>query len=360
MDAKVPLSWFFLLVALLFLLFVNINGSEAKVKVGVYELKRGNFSVKLTNYGAVVQSVILPDKFGKLDDVVLGFDSVKGYKKDTTYFGAIVGRVANRIGKAQFTLNGTKYKLVANEGKNMLHGGPKGYSDVIWTVESYKADSHVTFTYHSFDGEEGFPGDLSVSVTYRLIQTNKLAVIMEAQPLNKATPVNLAQHTYWNLGGQASGNILSHSLQLFGSKITPVDAQLIPTGEIIPIKGTPYDFLEPQQIGSRLNELSNGYDINYVLDSESHFHLKKAAVVNDSKSGRRLELWTNQPGLQFYSGNLLHNVKGKGGYKYLQHAAICLETQGFPDSVNNPNFPSQIVNPGQTYKHVMVYRFTAH
>jgi aldose 1-epimerase len=197
-------------------------------------------------------------------------------------------------------------------------------------------------------------------VTYELIQKNKLAVIMGAKALNKATPVNLAQHTYWNLGGQASGNILSHSLQLFGSKITSVDDQLIPTGKIDPVKGTPYDFLEPRQIGSRLKELSNGYDINYVLDSGSPLHLKKAAVVHESKSGRKMELWTNKPGVQFYTGNLLHNLKGKGGFVYSQHAALCLETQGFPDSVNHPNFPSQIVNPGQIYKHIMVYRFTAH
>ncbi|KAK9278373.1 hypothetical protein L1049_027938 [Liquidambar formosana] len=295
----------------------------------------------------------------ELDDVVLGFESIKQYTNDSTYFGAIVGRVANRIGGAHFTLDGTNYKLVANEGKNMLHGGHRGFSDVIWTVKSYKKDSHITFSYDSFDGEQGFPGDLSVNVSYMLIETNKLAVKMEAKPLNKATPVNLALHAYWNLGGHNSGDIFSHNVQLFASKITPVNDQLIPTGEILPVKGTPYDFLQPHEIGSRFNQLPNGYDINYVLDNGGSKHLKKAAVVHESKSGRMLELWTSAPGVQFYTSNKLGNVKGKGGFVYSNHAAFCLETQGFPDSVNHPNFPSQIVNPGETYEHVMLFRFTA-
>jgi aldose 1-epimerase len=190
-------------------------------------------------------------------------------------------------------------------------------------------------------------------------QTNKLVVSMTAKPLNKATPVNLAQHTYWNLRGHTSGDILSHNLQLFGSQITPVDDQLIPTGKIVPVKGTAYDFLEPHPIGSKINELSDGYDINYVLDNSSSEHFRKAAVVHDSVSGRKLELWTSAPGLQFYTSNMFDNLKGKDGFVYKRHAGLALETQGFPDSVNHPNFPSQIVNPGETYKHFMVYRFTA-
>lgn len=182
---------------------------------------------------------------------------------------------------------------------------------------------------------------------------------MEAKAHNKATPVNLAHHTYWNLRGQNSGDILSHTIQLFGSKVTPVNDQLIPTGEIVPVKGTPYDFLEPQEIGSKINGLPDGYDINYVLDPSSPNHLSKAAVLHDSVSGRKLELWTNKPGLQFYTSNMLDNVQGKGGFVYRKHAAVCLETQGFPDAVNHPNFPSQIVKPGEAYLHVMLYRFTA-
>ncbi|CAB4311362.1 unnamed protein product [Prunus armeniaca] len=320
---------------------------SAHTEVGIYELKKGDFSVKLTNYGATVLSVVLPDKNGKLDDVVLGFESLKDYSNDSVYFGAIVGRVANRIGSAQFSL------MV------FTTSGLKGFSDVVWTVKSYIEDSHITFTYNSLDGEQGFPGDLVVSVTYMLVETNKLAIKMEAKALNKATPVNLAHHTYWNLRGHNSGDILSHHLQLFGSNITPVNDQLIPTGETAPVKGTPYDFLEPQEIGSKINELPDGYDINYVLDPSSYKHLRKAVVLRDSVSGRKLELWTNMPGLQFYTSNKLDNVKGKDGFVYKKHAAVCLETQGFPDAVNHPNFPSQVVKPGETYLHVMVYRFTA-
>ncbi|KAI8528919.1 hypothetical protein RHMOL_Rhmol12G0185400 [Rhododendron molle] len=324
------------------------NGAEKEEAVGVYELKRGDFTVKLTNFGATVLSVLLPDKNGKLDDVALGFETIDEYKNDKTYFGNIVGRVANRIQGAQFTLNGTHYQLVPNEGDNMLHGGPKGFSEVVWKVKTHKADSHVTFTYQSFDGEQGFPGDLDVTVTYMLIETNKLGIKMEAKALNKATPVNLASHTYWNLGGHGSGDVLSHNLTLFASDITPVDDELLPTGEITSVEGTAYDFRRSRPIGSMFNELTDGYDINYVV-----------AVVEESKSGRMMELWSNKPGVQFYTSNNLGPLKGKNGITYSNYAGLCLETQGFPDSVNHPNFPSQIVNPGETYKHVMVYRFTA-
>ncbi|XP_065877101.1 uncharacterized protein [Euphorbia lathyris] len=336
--------------------------ADQKEEVGIYELIRGNKSFSFTNFGASMLSAILPDKHGKLADVVLGFPSVESYKNDTTYFGNIVGRVANRIGKAEFKFDGTLYKLVPNDGKNMLHGGPKGYSEVIWKVLSYNKYSHVTFTYHSFDGEEGFPGAVSVEVTYMLMRRNMLGVKMVAKPKNKATPVNLALHTYWNLGGHNSCNILNHTIQIFGSKITPVDndKDLIPTGDIVSVNDTPYDFLQPRQIGSKINEVDGGYDINYVLDDPtSGRHFKKVAVVKESVSGRKLELRTDKPGVQFYTGNMLDNVEGKDGSVYSKHAGFCLETQGFPDAVNHPNFPSQIVFPGQIYRHFMVYRFTA-
>ncbi|WRX18093.1 Aldose 1-/Glucose-6-phosphate 1-epimerase - like 4 [Theobroma cacao] len=342
-----------------FLVLALLCVCEAQYEeIGVYELKKGDFFANFTNYGAVMLSLVLPDKTGKLDDIVLGYDSVEDYKNDTTYFGAIVGRVANRIKGAEFTINGVSYKLVANEGKNTLHGGSKGFADVIWHVRNYKQDSHVTFTYYSFDGEQGFPGNLQVSVTYMIIGTNKLGVKMEAKPLNKATPVNLALHTYWNLGGHSSGDILSHTLQLFGSSITPVDDELIPTGKIDPVQGTPYDFLQPHEIGSMLDQLPHGYDVNYVLDKSSPQHLRKVAVVHESKSGRKMELWTNKPGVQVYTSNMLKSEKGKDGFVYSTYAGLCLETQGFPDSVNHPNFPSQIVNPGETCKHFMIFRFT--
>lgn len=353
--AKNSLCFLVLIIALA----IGRNVCEAEEEIGFYELKKGNFTVKITNYGATVLSVIVPDKHGKLDDIVLGFPSIDGYKNDSTYFGALVGRVANRIGGAQFALNGKKYQLPANDHGNTLHGGSKGFSDVIWTVNRYVKDSHITLSYDSYDGEQGFPGQVSVFVTYRFIGTNKLAINMQAKPINKATPINLASHTYWNLGGHNSGDILSHKIQLFGSHVTPVNDKLIPTSEISAVNGTAYDFLKPREIGSKINELSGGYDINYVIDQTGEGkHLLKVAVVQDRKSGRNLELWSNQPGLQFYTSNMLDNVVGKGGFVYKKYAALCLETQGFPDSVNHPNFPSQIVNPGEVYKHIMVYRFT--
>lgn len=341
------------------------RGTGQEDKIGVYELNKGNFSIKLTNYGATVMSVILPDKYGKLEDVVLGYETVKEYVNDTTYFGAIVGRVANRIGGAQFTYDGIHYKLVPNEGKNMLHGGPKGFSRVIWKVHKHHNEGRfpfITFSYYSVDGEEGFPGDLKVKVTYKVVRDDQLLIAMRAKPLSKATPVNLAQHTYWNLGGHNSGNILGNEVQIFGSHITPVDEHLIPTGKFAPVKGTPYDFLKPHTVGSRINELSGGYDINYVLDhvakSKTRASLNPVAIVQDKKSGRVMELWTNKPGVQFYTSNMLYNVTGKGGYVYGPHAALCLETQGFPDAVNHPSFPSVIVKPGEVYEHFMLFKFS--
>lgn len=341
-----------------------INGYQEEEKIGVYELKQGDISLKLTNYGARIISLFLPDKNGKLDDVVLGYDSAQDYKNDTSYFGATVGRVANRIAGAQFTLNGTRYKLVPNEGKNMLHGGPKGFSKVVWKVKKYKPDSrspHIIFIYHSLDGDQGFPGNLRVAVGYTLIG-NKLSITMKAKAKNKATPVNLAQHAYWNLAGQNSGDILSQELQLFASHYTPVDNQLIPTGKIVSVKGTPYDFLKPYTIGSRIKQLANGYDINYAIDGsekKKKTMMKKVAIVKDKKSGRAFELFSNQPGVQFYTSNSL-TQKGKGGFVYKPHAALCLETQGFPDAVNHPNFPSQIVNPGESYNHYMLFKFSVY
>ncbi|XP_074321002.1 uncharacterized protein LOC141657615 [Silene latifolia] len=335
------------------------NGEQS---IGVYELKKSNLSIKLTNYGATVISLILPDKHGKLADVVLGYEKVKEYLNDTTYFGAIVGRVANRIGGAQFTYNGVRYKLVPNEGKNILHGGPKGFSRVIWKVDKYSPEGHspsVTFSYQSFDGEEGFPGNLKVKVTYTIVKENELSIQMSAKPSNKATPVNLASHTYWNLGGHNSGNILKHEVQIFASHITPVDNQLIPTGKFEAVKGTPFDFLKPHTVGSRINKLSGGYDINYVLDvTKTKAVLNQVAIVKEKKSGRVMKLWTNKPGVQFYTSNTLSNVTGKGGYVYGNHAALCLETQGFPDAVNHPNFPSVMVTPGESYEHVMRFKFS--
>ncbi|KAF6168460.1 hypothetical protein GIB67_005012 [Kingdonia uniflora] len=357
-------TFFSFSVCLVFLALVCVDVSNAEHKSDepkVYEISKGNFSLKVTNLGATILSVILPDKQGKLADVVLGHESLDTYKNNTPYFGALVGRVANRIGGAKFTLNGTTYKLDANEGKNILHGGHKGFNRKFWKVRKHKKEGHapyIIFTYLSADGEEGFPGSLAVTVSYMLLEDYKLSVVMTARAVNKATPVNLAQHSYWNLGGHNSGDILSNTLQLFASHITPTDESLIPTGKIVPVKGTPYDFLESKTVGSRINKLPNLYDINYVIDGPQGVKMNKAAVVHDSKSGRVLELWTNKPGVQFYTANYVNDVKGKGGYTYMPHAALCLETQGFPDAVNHPNFPSVIVNPGKPYKHLMLYKFS--
>ncbi|KAJ6734677.1 ALDOSE-1-EPIMERASE [Salix purpurea] len=355
--AKLSVSWCFSLLQIFGFLAI---GSSAREEIGIYELKQGNLSVKLTNYGAHIISLVVPDKHGKLGDVLLGYDTIEEYKNDSSSFGATVGRVGNRISGAQFTLNGTLYKLIANDGKNTLHGGPKGFSKVVWTVKKYSPEGqtpHVVFAYHSFDGEQGFPGDLRAIVVYKLLGDNKMSITMKAKALNKATPVNLINHAYWNLGGHDSGDILSEEIQIFGSHYTPVDAQLIPTGKVVTVKGTPYDFLRPRTVGSMFSKLAAGYDINYALDGSDEQKLKKAAIVHDKKSGRVMEISTNQPGVQFYTSNTLYQ-KGKGGFTYKPHAALCLETQGFPDSVNHPSFPSQIVNPGESYKHYMLFKFS--
>ncbi|XP_027162728.1 aldose 1-epimerase-like [Coffea eugenioides] len=353
----------FLLCLILATIFVVVvNGSESEV--GIYELKKGDFSLKVTNFGARIISLVLPDKNGKPTDVVLGYDSVKEYLNDTQYFGAIVGRVVNRIGGAQFTLNGVHYKLDANEKPNMLHGGRKGFSLLTWKVEKYvkdKANPFIVLSYYSPDGEEGFPGNLLVRVTYALLEPYKLSVIMEAEALNKATPVNLAQHSYWNLGGHNSGDVLSDKVQIFGLHYTPANKQLIPTGEILPVKGTPYDFLKPHKIQSQMKGLPSGgtpsgYNVNYALDEGKDHKLKLAAIAYSKKTGIGMMISTSAPGLQFYTANYL-NVTGKGGYVYQSHAAYCFETQGFPDAVNHPNFPSTIVNPGDLYVHNMLVEF---
>ncbi|ONK65236.1 uncharacterized protein A4U43_C07F35070 [Asparagus officinalis] len=323
--------------------------------VGIYELKKGDFSVKVTNWGATIISVIVPDARGNLDDIVLGYDGIGPYINDTTYFGALVGRVANRISGSRFTINGTAYRLYPNDGRNSIHGGHRGFSKVIWTVKE-KVDGeypYITLCLHSFDGEQGFPGDLDVFVTYRVEANYTLSVSMQAMPLNKPTPVNLAQHSYWNLNGHNSTTtILSHIIQIFASHITPVDETLIPTGEIAPITNTSFDFLQPKPV-------TRGYDINYVLDSVIDAKgMRKVSVVEDDISGRVMELWSNQAGVQFYTGSFLEGVKGKNGAVYGNYGGLCLETQGFPDAVNHAEFPDQVVRVGEVYEHYMVYKFS--
>ncbi|VVB14550.1 unnamed protein product [Arabis nemorensis] len=296
----------------------------------------------------------------KSGDIVLGYDSIKSYKTDKVYFGATVGRVANRIGKAQFKLNGKEYKTSANDGKNTLHGGKKGFGDVVWAVTKHQYDGkkpHIVFTYTSPDGDQGFPGELNVTVTYKLVKNNELSVVMEAKPKDKATPVNLAHHSYWNLGGHNAGDIFSEEIQILGSSYTPVDGELIPTGQISPVKGTPYDFLQLRPIKDNMKDLKTGYDINYCLDGKAE-KMRKIVELVDKKSGRKMELSGNQPGLQFYTGGMLKDIKGKNGTVYKAFAGLCLETQSYPDALNHPKFPSQIVEPGKKYKHTMLFKFS--
>jgi len=359
-----------LLLALLGLAVLAAAGganAAGRKTVGVYELRKGDFSVRVTNWGATLTSVVLPDSKGNLADVVLGYDTIAEYVNGSAYFGALVGRVANRVADARFVLDGKVYHLYRNDGKNALHGGRRGFSKVIWTVKEYVGggDSpYITLYYHSFDGEEGFPGDLDVYVTYRLSGPYELSLRMNATARSKATPVNLASHAYWNLGGHGSGDVLGHTVQLLASRYTPVDGSLIPTGAVAPVAGTPYDLRTPIRLGARLREVYGGkagvygFDTNFAVDGDAGALRKVAVVQAGGASGRALELWADQPGVQFYTGNFLSDVKGKGGAVYGPHAALCLETQGFPDAVNHPNFPSQIVRPGQVYRHLMVFKFS--
>jgi aldose 1-epimerase len=322
--------------------------------------------VKAITYGGIIQSLRVPDRAGRAADIVLGFDSLDGYLKNDPYFGAIIGRYGNRIGKAQFTLNGQTYKLAANNGPNHLHGGVKGFDKVLWTsqVVEDKRGAAVAFSRTSPDGEEGYPGTLKVRVTYVLTDDSQLIVDYEATT-DKATPVNLTQHSYFNLAGEGTGDILGHELTINADRYTPVDGTLIPTGELAPVAGTPFDFRKAVAIGARINDghaqIANGkgYDHNWVLNRKGA-GMQLAARVKDPKSGRTLEVQTTEPGIQFYAGNFLDGtIKGKGGHVYGHRTGFCLETQHYPDSPNQPKFPSTILQPGQAYKTSTVFKFGA-
>ncbi|KAJ4826703.1 hypothetical protein Tsubulata_023392 [Turnera subulata] len=332
-------------------------------KPELFELNNGTIRVLVTNYGATITSLFVPDKQGKQADVVLGFDSVETYMKgNAPYFGCIVGRVANRIKEGKFTINGVDYSLAINNGPNSLHGGNKGFDKVVWDVVERKDGDQpsITFKYESHDGEEGYPGEVSVTATYKLTSSSTMRLDMEAVPKNKPTPINLAQHTYWNLAGHNSGVVLEHLAQIWGSKITPVDEHSIPTGGFLPVKGTAFDFTAEKKVGSSIKEVPGlGYDHNYVLDcGEEKEGLKHAAKLKDPSSSRVLNLWTDAPGMQFYTANYVNGVAGKGGAAYEKHSGLCFETQGFPNSINQPNFPTILVQPGEKYKHTMLFEFS--
>lgn len=335
-------------------------GRAAGADVSRFTLRSGRgVAARITNYGGIVTSVEAPDRNGVAGDIVLGFDTLDGYLQTHPYFGALIGRVANRIARGRFTLDEREYTLAVNNGPNHLHGGLKGFDKVVWRAEpsADAAGAHLQLSYVSADGEEGYPGTVSVTVTYTLTPSNELRIDYSATT-DKATPVNLTNHTYWNLA--ARGNVLGHEVTIQADRYTPVGDTLIPTGELSTVAGTPFDFRTAKRIDrdiARLSTNPRGYDHNWVLNGTG---LKVAARVHDPATGRVLEVLTDQPGLQFYTGNFLDaTIVGKGGVRYERHAGLCLETQHFPDSVNHPNFPSTIVRPGAQYRTTTVYRFAA-
>jgi aldose 1-epimerase len=325
-------------------------------KVQLYTLANKNgVTVSITNYGGIVTSWITPDKNGNKSSVVVGMESLGEYLKKPPYFGAIIGRYGNRIGDAKFKLDGKTYTLAANNGKNNLHGGNKGFDKVVWDATP-AADStpSLTLTYLSKDGEEGFPGNLKVTVVYTLTDADELNIEYTAET-DKATPVNLTNHSYFNLTGNTDNTILNHSLQITADHYTPVDTTLIPTGEIKAVKGTPFDFTTAHTIGERIDSVAGGYDHNFVL-SHKDSTLQLVAVLSDTTSGRKLEVFTTEPGIQFYSGNFLDGTFSSGGKPVKLRTALCLETQHFPDSPNKPKFPTTILQPGQQYHTVTKYK----
>jgi aldose 1-epimerase len=332
--------------------------------VDVFTLRNAaGVEVRAINYGAIITSLKVPDRTGAMGDIVLGFDSLDGYLKGHPFFGAIVGRYGNRIGKARFTLDGQSYPLAANNGQNHLHGGVRGFDKHVWQAERMAGRSAgVIFSRTSPDGEEGYPGTLAVRVSYELTDGNELVVDYQATT-DKATPVNLTQHSYFNLAGDGAGDILEHRLMINADRYTPVDGTLIPTGVLAPVKGTPFDFTTATAIGARIGDnhpqLKNGqgYDHNWVLNRTGN-GLSLAARVAEPTTGRMLEVSTTEPGVQFYAGNFLDGkLTGKSGRAYHRRSGFCLETQHFPDSPNKPNFPSTILKPGEEYRSRTVFTF---
>src|SRR5215467_4771396 len=338
--------------------------------VELYTLTNKNsVEASISTYGGAVVSLKVPDLHGTLEDIVLGYDSVDGYIADKSYFGALIGRYGNRIGHAQFSLDGKTYSLAKNNGQNSLHGGIKGFNKAVWTAKEIPAKDGqaLELKYLSKDGEEGFPGNLQVTVVYTLTDSNELRIEYAAST-DKKTVVNLTNHAYFNLVGVSvgSGDVLKHVLMIEADKFTPVDAGLIPTGELRAVAGTPFDFRKPTAIGARFDasdeqiKLGGGYDHNFVLRRKLGEGLALAARVTEPTSGRIMEVWTTEPGVQFYTGNFLDgSAHGKGGVAYTKRAAFCLETQHFPDSPNQTKFPSVVLSPGARYHTTTVYKFSA-
>lgn len=334
--------------------------------VDVYTLTEGKVEARIITYGGIVVSLKTPDKSGKVDDIVLGFDNLDQYVKVSNnpgnpFFGALIGRYANRIGNATFKLEGKEYHVPANDGKNSLHGGPHGFNNVVW--KGKEIPNGVELTYLSKDGEAGYPGKLSVTVRYTL--SGSALHIDYSATTDKPTVLNLTNHSYFNLAGQGNGDILNHQLMLHASKITPVDSTLIPTGELRPVAGTPFDFLKLTRIGDRIDaddeqiRFGKGYDHNWVIDSQGPARFTPTAEVYEPTTGRVLKVSTTQPGVQLYTGNFLDGtIKGKESKTYNHRGAFCLETQHFPDSPNHPKFPTTELKPGQRFRRVTAFSFS--
>lgn len=335
-------------------------------EIDLYKLRNSpGTEATITNYGGRLVTLCTPDREGKFADIVLGFDNLQGYLAKNPYFGALVGRYANRIANAEFSLNGKTYQLAKNDGPNSLHGGTRGFDKVVWKAKesSVAGDSALQLTYVSKDGEEGYPGNLTATITYTLTDSDELKIEYEATT-DKDTVINLTNHSYFDLTGQFAGSILDHEVTINADRFTPVNSNLIPTGELKDVKGTPFDFTQPARIGARIDEEDEqlkygiGYDHNFVLN-RSGTGLSLAARVKDAKTGRVLEVSTTQPGMQFYTGNHLDgHVRGKGGVMYGFRFGFCLETQHFPDSPNQPTFPSAELKVGQKYQGTTVFKFS--
>lgn len=335
-------------------------------EVDLYTLRNSQGTeATITNYGGRLVTLCTPDRDGKFDDIVLGFDNLEGYLEKNPYFGALVGRFANRIANAQFSLHGKTYELARNNGENSLHGGIKGFDKVVWKANEATSGAVPTLqlTYLSKDGEEGYPGNLTATVTYSLSDADELKIEYQAIT-DKDTVINLTNHSYFDLCGQAAGTILDHEVTINADQFTPVNASLIPTGELKNIRGTPFDFTKPTRIGAHIEEkdqqleYGQGYDHNFVLNRKGS-GLSPAARVRDPKTGRVLEVLTTQPGMQFYTGNHLEgDVRGKGGVAYGFRFGFCFETQHFPDSPNQPRFPSTVLRAGEKYQGTTIFKFS--
>lgn len=327
--------------------------------VDVYTLCAPNgMRVQVMTYGATLVGVDVPDRTGKLENVTLHLATLEDYLAGHPFFGSVAGRYANRIAKGRFTLDGKQYQLPVNNGVNHLHGGPQGFDKAVWTARPREQVDEISLelTHVSPDGDAGYPGTLRATVTYSLSRDGQLKFDYTATT-DKATPVNLTNHAYWNLGGCRSGTILDHQLQINADRYLPVDEGLIPLGELRPVKGTPMDFTRPEKIGARIAKVPGGYDHCYVINQRHPGELTLAARAVDPGSGRTMEVYTTEPGVQLYTGNFLDGTKGIGGYTYPKHAAFCLETEHFPDSPNRPEYPSTILLPGQVYRHTTIHKF---